>query len=298
MYQFKAFTFYLVMFVTLRHCFDKLEKRMCKFLLMALLMVSFTMQAEEEIRGDKNHDGVLSGEEQFLRDNKPPPPEPEVKKTAPKKTVPRTMPTVGVTEIDTGYGVKGWVARSDGLQADPERLKYLQADIVHASTDDYKQRTDVSNAIVETRSQRNTITRIIEQAQRDNVDVETLLWRLKIEGYKHIMQPMMALENADKTLTELQATRNYNASLQSQQNSYATTPNSPAPVQNGQPYYYPQAAPYYNNYTPQAYYNNTPQQGQSIVQNSASLPTVRNGRIEYRTNCALPTVRNGRLECY
>ena len=276
-------------------------------------MLSFCIQAEDEnIRGDKNHDGVLSGEEQFLRDNIPPPPEPEVKKTAPKKTIPRTMPAVGVTEIDTGYGVKGWVARADGLQPDSERLKYLQADIVHASTDDYKQRTEVSNAIVQQRFARNRIMQIVESAQRNNINMETLLWQLKMEGYKHIMPPMTVLEDANHVQNELQATRNYNAQLQSQQSrNYGTIPyplapqygqpypyqqSTPAPyygqapIQGTQPYYYPQSAPMYYGYAPQQ---------QSIIPNpQAPLPTVRNGQLEYSYGtCNLPTVRNGQLEC-
>lgn len=255
---------------------------MNKFFLMLLLMLSFSTQAED-IRGDNNHDGVLSGEEQFLRDNQVPPPEPKIKKTAP-----RTMPSIGVVEIDTGYGVKGWIARADGKTVDDERLKYLQADILHASSDGYKQRTAESNAIVEARSQRNTITRIIEQAQRENINLETLLWRLKIEGYKHIMSPITTLENVDTELNRLQKAKEFDALMRRPRELYKPTPYAPAPVQSGQPYYYPQSIPYHY----------APQQESSIIPNQqAPIPTVRNGQLEYYGHCNLPTVRNGRLEC-
>ncbi len=261
---------------------------MCKFLLMVLLLVSFITQAEE-IRGDKNHDGALSGEEQFLRDDSPTPThEPEAKKTVLKKTVPRKFPTVRITEINTGYQ-NGWVARADGLQVDPQRLKYLQADILHATSDGYKQRTAESNAIVQQRSDRETIARTIELAQRENVNLETLLWRLKIEGYKHIMPPMKVLEDAGSVLNNLQRAKEYAALMQNRQRAfYGTSPSGQVTTQ-----YLPyssQTLPVYSGYVPQ---------GQVPIQNpqSVTIPTIRDGMLEYHNNCNLPTIREGRLEC-
>ena len=262
---------------------------MCKFLLMVLLLVTFITQAEE-IRGDKNHDGALSGEEQFLRDDSPTPThEPEAKKTVLKKTVPRKFQAVRVTEINTGYQ-NGWVARADGLQVDPERLKYLQADILHASSDGYKQRTAESNAIVQERSERETIARTIELAQRENINLELLLWRLKIEGYKHIMSPKAVIEDAGSVLNNLQRAKEYAALMQNRQRGfYGTSPSGQLPAQNMP--YYPQPTSMNYGYVPQ---------GQAAIQNqqSAPIPTIRDGNLEYNYNCNLPTIREGRMECH
>jgi hypothetical protein len=266
-----------------------MEVKMCKFLLMVLLMVTFITQAEE-IRGDKNHDGALSGEEQFLRDDSPTPtPEPEAKKTVLKKTVPRTFPAVGVTEINTGYQ-NGWVARADGLQVDPQRLKYLQADILHATSDGYKQRTAESNAIVQQRSERETIARTIELAQKDHIDLESMLWRLKIEGYKHIMPPMKVLEDAGTVLNDLQRAKEFTALMQNRQRAfYGTSSYGQVSTQNLP--YYSQTLPVYYGYVPQ---------GQVPIQNpqSVTMPTIRDGSLEYNYNCNLPTIREGRMECH
>jgi hypothetical protein len=230
---------------------------MNKVLWLMLLLFNWTVYAQQ-IQGDTNHDGNLSGEEQYWRDNPP------LKQatTTPPRSQKHVSKEGGVeTVIETGYG-QGFIKFADGRMLSAARLERLQNDIQHEASADFKQRTAESNTIVQARAERETLARIIDNAEKDHASKEALLWNLRIAGYKHIQAPLAVLNDAKETWTEIEKRKLEKEKLEDQRMlSRSVMTNSYYQWQTGQ-------VPSYELLNQQLY-------------GYQPLPTIRNGRLEY-----------------
>ena len=163
---------------------------MNKLMLAMLLILSCAAHAEK-IEGDTNHDGVLSGEEQYFRNHptQPPPPPPP----PPTKHVDRT------DSIKIPFGSedapKGWMGLAKGQPMPPDVIQRLQDEVnfVH---------DPVKRAEIETKTlmkKEMEERKAIMDARRAK---EEILWTIRLDGLS-AMPKADAGQKAEDMLMEM-----------------------------------------------------------------------------------------------